>query len=135
MNGQGCLGTSFLRIIAGSGFSLFWAPFPAVTENQKLSKIEKVEAAKQNKKFCPDGELCSHFLADEKRKRKIENENENDNDNDNENDNDNDNENESNDNEQKLDQKYVFSDVRTTCGCLHVHDKKILKLLTEGINK
>ena len=127
MNGQGCLGTSFLRIIAGSGFSLFWAPFPAFTENQKLSKIEKIEAAKQNKKFCPDGEPCSHFLADEKRKRKIENENENDN--------DNDNENESNDNGQKLDQKYEFPDVRTTCGCLHVHDKKILKLLTEGINK
>ena len=102
--------------MAGSGFSLFWAPFPAFTENQKLSK---------NKKFCPDGEPSSHFLADEKRKRKIENEN----------DNDNDNEYESNDNGQKLDQKYKFSDVRTTCGCLHVHDKKISKLLTEGINK
>ena len=127
MNGQGCLGTSFLRIIAGSGFSLFWAPFPAVTENQKLSKIEKVEAAKQNKKFCPDGEPCSHFLANEKRIRKIENENDNEN--------ENDDEYESNNNEQKLDQKNEFSDVRTTCGCLHVHDKKILKLLTEGINK
>ena len=131
LSGQGCLGSSFLRIIAGSGFSLFWAQFPAFVEIQKTIEIRKAEGVKQNNEFCSDKRPCPSYIADEKGRRKIEyvtemgmkmkmkmkidhsikNQNQNQNQND------------------------EFTNIETSCGCLHIHDQKILKIITDGIDK
>ena len=139
MSGQGCLGSSFLRIIAGSGFSLFWAQFPAFVENQKSIEIRKAKGVKQNNEFCSDERPCPNYIADEKGKRnidyvtemkmkmkmkmKIDHNIKNPNLNPYQNQNENQNE------------KDEFTNIETSCGCLHIRNKKILKIITDGIDK
>ena len=90
---------------------------------------------KQNNEFCSDERPCPNYIADEKGKRnidyvteiglkmKIDQRIKNPNPNPYQNQNENQNE------------KDEFTNIETSCGCLHIRNKKILKIITDGIDK